>query len=532
MSFSKHLSRRHVVGAMAWAPLAAGATSLLAACSKPVGTLPAAEMLELGARAAIDHIAKGEMKAEAYAGALLAQARAHRNLNAIITLDETRVLEAARAVDLKRAKGEKLGRAEGLLFGVKDQIDAAGYVTTGGNGEFKANLKKTDAPVVEAVTRHGGIVFAKTNMPDMVAGYDWAVAEASQNPYFGTPKNPYNPAHLTGGTSGGNAVAIAARFIPAAIGEDTTGSIRFPASHCGIAGLRPSTYTVENALRDTNRKRYPDGGIVVPPAGPQDTFGPMARSVADVAFLDTLITGEAVQVQDLAKVRIAIPSAAYWDMEFVDPGVGEVCKAAFAKLQAAGAQLVEIDFEAVRNLSEDPRFGEALKRKSNRDLRRWLADNLPGVTLEQVYAKRFDQPHPPKDQPDEPTMPAEERARILTDTARRYAQVFSSNGVIAIAFPTVPVPAPALQVSGQEIMGPTLMIRGKAIDQARVLARNIFWGPRLGGPGLNLPAGLTGGLPVGLELTGLPGDDSKILGLGLEVEKVLGPIAPPPLMRA
>ena len=108
--------------------------------------------------------------------------------------------------------------------------------------------------VVERLLSAGGIMFAKTNLPDIVAGGNLMAAAASNNRFFGNVRNPYDFTCIPGGSSGGTAAAIAARMVPAGIGEDTGGSVRFPAAYCGIAGLRPSTFTTENALSGTKKK--------------------------------------------------------------------------------------------------------------------------------------------------------------------------------------------------------------------------------------------------------------------------------------
>ena len=145
--------------------------------------------------------------------------------------------------------------------------------------------------------------------------------------------------------------------------------------------------------------------------------------------------------------------------------------------------------------------------------------------MEEVYA--------PRDVPDGgggPGLGMEERIRIATEAASYYADVFESNGIAAVAFPTIPIPAPPINPEGERV-GQLTMINGKMIDEVEAIVPNLRFGPRLGAPGLVIPAGLTEGLPVGLELEGLPGDDSRLLGLGIAVENVLGPIPPPSLLQ-
>jgi mandelamide amidase len=517
------LTRRSVLNAAALAPLAGigGATQVLSGCSKPRSSAGLG-LLALGARDAVDRIRSGDLKAEAYVAQLIEQFKAHRDLNAVVFMDETRVLEAARGIDRARDRGEQLGNAAGLPFGVKDQIAVAGYPATGGNGALKGYVPAKSAPVVQALVNAGAIVFGKTNLPDMVAGGNLLATDATFNPTFGGTHNPYDFNRLTGGSSGGNGAAIAARIIPAAIGEDTSGSVRFPAAFCGIAGLRPSTFTISNVLNGTSRKRYSDEGIVVPPAGLTDTFGPMARTVVDVAFLDHIISGETAPQYNINDVRLAIPAPAYWDQDYVDPGVAAVMRETFDKLRAAGAELVEFDFKKLLDLAGE-NLDRALREPRKRNLEQWLEQNLPGVSVQQVYGSR---PVPAVGRRQSEEMPPEDRSRILNDAAGRYTDLFKSNNVMAIAYPTVPVPPPPLDAE-THIAGRTIMVKGKAIEENDAVGPNISLVPRLGAPGLSFPAGLTNGLPVGIELAGLPGDDAKILGIGIAIESVLGRLPPP-----
>ena len=251
-----------------------------------------ADLLELGAREVVERIRRGELKAERYVSELLKQYNAHKDLNLVTSIDQARVLEAARSVDLARARGTELGPAAGLPFAVKDQIEVAGYPATAGNRALKGYVPKRNAVVVERLVAAGAIPFCMTTLPDMTVD-DGLMHQASpHSDSFGAVRNPYDPARIPGGSSGGSGAILAARIVPAALGADANGSIRCPSAFCGITGLRPSTFTIENALRRTNRKRYSEEGLLMPPLGRLYTIGPMARTTADVAFLDTLITGE------------------------------------------------------------------------------------------------------------------------------------------------------------------------------------------------------------------------------------------------
>ncbi len=543
---SDSISRRSVLKAAACAaPLSIGGDALarLWHDELPSGKAPGAtDLLELGAREAVEHIRNGDLKAETYVARLLEHYRAHKDLNAVNWISEERVLGGARAVDRARARGETLGPAAGLPVAVKDQISVAGSPSTGGNGALKGHIPKRNAAVVETLVKAGAIPFCMSACPDMTVldglmHQIWSYSEP-----FGVVHNPYDPRRVPGGSSGGNGAILAARIAPAALGEDTNGSVRCPSAFSGVAGLRPSTFTLENALKGTHHKRYSDEGLLLPPAGRLDTIGPMARTVADVAFLDTLVTGEPVPAVDIRNVRIAIPGPEYWEGDSVDGGVAKVIQEAFGKLRAAGCELVEIDFNReVRGIVGDldhPSMVTVIAASglnpppgvSAQMMAKWLEENAPNVTVDQMYRGRRPRSYPSLEAPTLP--PVEEQIKIVTEAARRYADIFSSKRVAALAFPTIPIPAIRLRPTGpEEPFGELITIKKKPLEVGKVILENLFIAPRMGAAGLNIPAGLTRGLPVGLELDALPGRDSELLGIGIAVEKVIGRIPAPPFIQ-
>lgn len=535
------VSRRRVLqAAAAIIPLHVG--SRVAAALTPLGVAGTTQqqgddLLALGAREAVARIASGDITAESYVAQLLKQYDAHKDLNVANAIDGARALEAARAVDRSRARGAKLGPASGLPFAVKDQIAVAGYPATGGNAALKGYIPKRHAVVVERLVAAGAIPFCKTSIPDMnvVDGLMHQISAHSDS--FGAVHNPYDPSRIPGGSSGGNGAILAARIVPAALGLDTNGSIRLPSAFCGVTGLRPSTYTIENAINRTSRKRYSDDGLVLPPARRLDTIGPMARTVSDVAFLDTLITGEAVPAVNLRATRIAVPRPDYWERDDVDPGVADVVRRALATLRDAGCTLVEIDLDGeVRSIvgtifqptpaSVFAGDGMDAPRPTSLTMGVWLRENAPDVTVEQMYRDR------PIRDAKRTFPPADEQIRVLNEAAQRYAEVYRSHNVRAIAFPTVPIVATPIRPGGpKEPLGFFVTITGKQIEEGRLVPQNLFIAPRVGAPALSIPVGLSQGLPVGLELDALPGNDSELLGLGMAVQAVIGRIPPPSFRR-
>jgi len=497
--------------------------------------LPGDDLLALGARDAVASIRRGDIRAEAYVERLLQHYEAHKNLNAVAAIDATRVLEAAHAVDRSRARGARLAPAAGLPFAVKDQIAVAGYPATGGTAALKGYVPSRHAMMVQRLVDAGAVPFCKTTLPDMNVPEGLMHQISSHSTTFGAVHNPYDPSRVPGGSSGGNGAALAARIVPAALGLDTNGSIRCPSAFCGVAGLRPSTYTIENAIAGTNRKRYSDDGLVIAPARRLDTIGPMARTVSDLAFLDAILTGDAVPTIDPRVMRVAIPRPDYWERDDVDPGVADVIRDAFAKLRAAGFTLVEIDLDGeVRSIvgtifqptpaSVFAGDGMGAPQPSSLTMAEWLRENAPGVTVDEMYAGR------PIRDAQRSLPPADQQVAALRDAGDRYAEVYRAHGVSAIAFPTVPMVAPPIRAGGpKEPLGELMTIKGKQVEEGRIVAQNLFMAPRVGAPALNIPAGLSQGLPVGLELDALPGNDGALLALGVAVEAVIGRIPPPAL---
>lgn len=182
----------------------------------------------------------------------------------LLTLEPELVLEAARSADKARAAGQATGLLYGLPIPVKDSVDTKGLPTSNGTRSMRGFRPKDDATLVKRLLANVVIVMGKTNMTELSFGWD------SNNGTFGPVRNPYDRDRIPGGSSGGSAAAVAARAAPIAIAADTLGSIRVPATLCGIAGLRPTF------------GRYPDDGIFSLTANMFDQTGllPAARQTS------------------------------------------------------------------------------------------------------------------------------------------------------------------------------------------------------------------------------------------------------------
>jgi mandelamide amidase len=398
---------------------------------------------------------------------------------------------------------------------VKDNIDTVGFPTTAGTAFLKKYFPKRSASVVEELLRQGVIIFAKANMHELAAG------TTSTNPTFGPVRNPYNPALIPGGSSGGCAAAIAARIAPAALGTDTGGSVRIPAAFCGVVGFRPSTYP---------RQLYSQKGVV-PLVLDLDTIGPMGRSVGDIALLHGAITGRLIdQRESLRSARIGIPTSAYWDD--LDSEVERVARSALARLRDAGVTFIEIDLRKVKadamHILDTLTDGGLIA-----DVQAYLRTLQPPVSLQEmtrhiasrdireVFVEEVAQALPSK----KAILDAQSAGRDAVQTA--YRAVFDANALDAVVYPTEVLQPPAIRIDG-DVMGQVTEFKGRDVPENDVIARNTLAGAGLGVPALTLPAGLTGGgLPVGLEFGGLPGRDSELLGLCKEAEEAIGRIPRP-----
>ncbi|MGE0202546.1 MAG: amidase [Hyphomicrobiaceae bacterium] len=210
-------------------------------------------------------------------------------LNAVVALDLERARAAARAAEARQMRGEPAGVLDGLPIGVKDLDTTAGLRTTYGSRLYADHVPAHDDPHIAAIRRAGGIVLGKTNTPEFGAGSN------TTNLVYGATGNPFDPTLTCGGSSGGSAVALATGMVPLATGSDYGGSLRTPASFCGVVGFRPSPGVVPCAARASAFM-------------PMYVLGPMARTVADVHLL-LEAEGAPHRLDPLSSLRPAGPVA-------------------------------------------------------------------------------------------------------------------------------------------------------------------------------------------------------------------------------
>jgi indoleacetamide hydrolase len=467
-------------------------------------------VIELSAVEAIALMRRGDASAEDYATALLARCDAGRRLNAFISISPDRVKEAARAADRLRAAGARLGPLHGLPIPIKDSVNTKDHPTTSGTESLRGFRPKHDAPVVRALRAAGGIVLGKTNLQEMSLGY------TSTNMAFGAVRNPYDPTRIPGGSSGGTAVAVAARMAPLGLAEDTCGSIRVPAALCGIAGFRPTT------------GRYPSAGVM--PLTPLfDTVGPHARTVADLALFDSVMTGDfdVLTPPPARAARLAVPRAQYFTD--LDPEVARVTDDALARLAQAGATVVDAEVEDLVERVEAANYA-IICHDTVASIRGYLREFGTGVTFEQLLARVGGNIRESLEAripggrlwvPDEAYAQARDVHRPALQDA--LARCFRTREVSAVVYPTTLVPATPI---GEE---QEVSVAGKRIPFRTTMARNVAPASCAGLPSLVLCAGLTpDGLPVGIEFAGPAGRDRELLALGQTLEAIIGRAPAPP----
>ncbi len=468
-------------------------------------------LYELGVTAAAAAIRAGETTAEKLADALLARASANASLAAFITLEPGQVREAARQSDKQRASGASLGPLHGVPLALKDNLGTADLPTSGGTPGLKGHRPKRNAAIVEKLLAAGAIVLGKCNLHELAFGI------TNNNAAFGPARNPYATDRIPGGSSGGTAVAVAARLTPGGVGTDTGGSVRVPAALCGIVGFRPST------------GRWSQAGVV-PISHTRDTPGPMTRSVADCALMDSVVTGAPGELasKSLQGLRIGVPRRHFW--EDLDPELGRICETVLSRLKEAGVVLVEVDMSEEAALDADAGFPIALY-ETVADLGRYLADHNTGLDFAGL-AKRAASPDVngilmslagDGAVPEPVYRKALQQRSTLQDVYRRH---FAEHGIATIVFPTTP--APAALIGEDE----TFDLNGKPHPTFATFIRNSGPGSVAGIPGISLPAGITAsGLPVGIELSGPISSDRELLAIAAAVEQML-PKLPAPTVRA
>jgi Asp-tRNA(Asn)/Glu-tRNA(Gln) amidotransferase A subunit family amidase len=487
-----------------------GASSLLAATriygAQAASEIDPRQLHALSAVAAVTAMRRGELKAEDYATALLARAERITRINAFRVLRPDEVLQAAREADKRRAAGARLGVLHGLPLPVKDSVNTRMLPTTNGTRALRDFQPKKDARVLQRLFAQGAILMGKTNLHELSLGW------TSNNATFGAVLNPYDLSRSPGGSSGGSAAAVAARIAPLAIAEDTWGSIRVPASFCGLCGLRP-TYG-----------RYPDEGIMPLARDKFDQVGPLARSVGDLALFDAAVTGDHTPLRPASLRGVRLGLSPDYHLSGMDKEVQRLTREAVDRLKHEGVIFVPAEFpQAMRDAS---RVTWAILEHEMPDVvAEFLKQYDTGVTLDELVrqvgpniAATMERTKSDRGSEAQYRALLLQREQIKALMAAHYRQ----HNIEAMAFP--PVMMPAMPQGDAQ----SFDIDGHEVALLTAVGRNIAVGSCAGLSCMVLPVGMTAaGLPVGIEFDALPGTDRRLLSLGLAFEKVLGTVPPP-----
>lgn len=446
--------------------------------------------------------------------AYLERIQRHTKLNAFVTVSAELALDQARAADQRLANGDATPLT-GIPVAQKDIFCTLGVKTSCGSKMLDNFIAPYNATVIDHFNHAGAVMLGKLNMDE------FAMGSSNETSYYGITPNPWNTERVPGGSSGGSAVAVAARLAPAATGTDTGGSIRQPAALCGITGLKPTYGRVS---------RY---GMIAY-ASSLDQGGPMARSAADAALLMQVMAGfdpkDSTSVDhavpdysahlndDLQGLKIGVPKQFF--SADLNPQMAGAIQSAIAEYQKMGANIQEVDMpmlelaipayyviasaECSSNLSryDGVRFGHRCQNPEN---------------LNDLYTRSRGE-----------AFGAEVKRRILMGTyalsagyydayylkAQQVRRLISEDFKSALTSVDVlmgPVtPSPAFRI-GEKTGDPVQMY----LEDIYTIAINLA-----GLPALSLPAGFIDGMPVGLQVIGNYFSEAQLLNIGHRYQQV------------
>ena len=404
-------------------------------------------------------------------------------LNAFITITADSALAQATEADEEIRRGRWRGPLHGIPLGLKDLIDTAEVLTTAASGLFKDRVPKQDADVVSRLKAAGAVLIGKQNL------HEFAYGGSSLVSYYGDVRNPWNVAHISGGSSGGSAAAVSAGLCYGAIGTDTAGSIREPAALCGVVGLKPTYGRV--SVRG-----------VIPLSPSLDHVGPIARTVADAAIMLHAIVdggkgdgsdGVKFSAQGMKPLRIAVPRKFFY--EGLDSEVESAVEEALSVLQTLGHENREIDLPVPQDRTLQSGEAYAYHAKFVRESPHLYQPE----TLRRIRSG--------EDISSADILRCREE---LQHTRRDIAKIFEEIDVLVT--PTTPIPAPSIA----ELRKDPDSLRPMEILLLRNTRPANVWGL----PAISLPCGFTNaGLPIGLQIIGAHWAEATVLQLAYEYEQ-------------
>lgn len=476
------------------------------------------EVTSLGVFELAQKIKAGELKATAVTEAFLDRSKTlNSKLNAFITLNEKAVANAE-AIDRAINAKKSVGVLAGVPIGVKDLLCTKNLKTTAASKILGNFIPPYSATVVEKLQNAGAVILGKTNLDE------FAMGSSNENSAYGPVKNPWALDRVPGGSSGGSAAAVAAQMVPGSIGTDTGGSIRQPASYCGVVGMKPTYGRVS---------RY---GIIAF-ASSLDQAGPMAADIRDTALMLEAISGHDPHdstsskkevpkfsehlTEDLKGLTVGRPVEYFGDG--IDPEISATVEKAFQAVKARGAKVVDVSVPSVKygiSIYYLVATSEASSNLARFDGVRFGFRAKDARNIEEVYSRSRGQGFGP-----------EVKRRIMLGTyalssgyydayyikackARRLLQNDFLKAFKQCDVMLSPVtPLNPFKI-GEQINDPLAMY----LSDIHTISTNLA-----GLPGISVPGGFTkSGLPIGVQLTGRHFEEQAILNVGYAIEKNIG----------
>jgi aspartyl-tRNA(Asn)/glutamyl-tRNA(Gln) amidotransferase subunit A len=434
---------------------------------------------------------KGEVSPVELTKSCLAQIeKLNPALNAFITVTGELALAQARAAEAEISRGNWRGPLHGIPLAMKDLIDTAGIRTTAASALFKDRVPAEDAEVVRRLKEAGAVLLGKQNLHECAYGGSSIIS------YYCEVHNPWDPARIAGGSSGGSAASVAAGLCYGAIGTDTAGSVREPAALCGIVGLKPTYGRV--SVRG-----------VIPLSLALDHVGPIARTVADAALMLQAIAGYDEKDPNSANmpvpnylaslregwkpVKIGIPRKFFYDD--LDPEIAGAVEQALATLKALATNLVEIEIDTPTDRTVQAAESYAYHAEFvSRSPELYQPETLRRIRKgEEITAAELE-------------LHRQDLRRIRSEIHRVFDEVD------VLVAPTTPVPAPAID----ELKQNPDLLRPRELLLLRNTRPVNVWGL----PAISLPCGFTNaGLPIGLQIMGPHWREDRVLQLAHAYEQ-------------
>ncbi len=434
-------------------------------------------------------------------------------LNAFVTITRDQAIAQARVADERIAQGDA-GPLTGIPIAQKDIFCTKGIKTTCGSKMLDNFISPYDAHVVENCNTAGLVMLGKTNMDE------FAMGSSNETSYYGTVKNPWNLECVPGGSSGGSAAAVAARLVPAATGTDTGGSIRQPASLCGITGIKPTYGRVSRYGMIAFASSLDQGGVFTQNA--EDAALMLAVMAGfdrrDSTSLDRPVPDYSATLNNsLSGLKIGLPKEYFSDG--LETGTAEVVQAAIKQYEKLGAEIIEVSLP--NSALAIPTYYVIAPAECSSNLSRfdgvrygYRSDNI--TDLESLYVNSRSE-----------GFGAEVKRRIMIGTyvlsagyydayyikAQKIRRLISDD--FEQAFKQVDV------IMGPTAPSPAFKIGEKTDDPVSMYLSDLYTGAvNLAGlPGMSIPAGFDKGLPVGLQLIGNYFDEARLLNVAHQFQQ-------------